>query len=135
MAEYVSNIDKLKISINKKLEIGRKRIKSAENNPDMMCLILISYDGALEDYFRLALSQKVPDKEEVLLDKNATKWKDLLEYGTQYLGLTPEDYNFIKEANNHRNVIGHGDEFDWNQTDLIKYYKVESSNFVVRLDN
>lgn len=121
---YEIEIAQLKSNIIKKLAIGRKRIDSINSNPEMMCLVLISYHGALEDYFRATLMQKkqtMTDAQKEILDRNATKWKQLLEKGKDCLGLSEEDADFIDEANTHRNIVGHGLEFNWTQDKLENY--------------
>ncbi len=115
--------------VKEKLKEGKDGIYTADHLPEMRHVglkqALTGYHGALEDYFRASLVTKVPMSErETVLDHKTTEWKDLLQLGKKYLGLSQSDADLISEANYYRNEeSAHGDKLTWQEAKVRQYVK------------
>jgi hypothetical protein len=108
---------------NLKLKLGLERLSKAGNDPDLLCLALLSLHGALEDYFRhwLASNSSVPLSKREAFNFSKIQWKGLLDLMQQYGGLNEEQKNRIREMNEFRKPVGHGEQYTGKRSQLEKY--------------
>lgn len=108
---------------NLKLKLGLERLSKAGNDPDLLCLALLSLHGALEDYFRhwLASNSSVPLSKREAFNFSKIQWKGLLDLMQQYGGLNEEQKNRIREMNELRKPVGHGEQYTGKRSQLEKY--------------
>ena len=105
-----------------KLNEGLEKLEElSEDDSDRMGIVLIKLHGALEDFVRLEVAEKAPHLREAVEDAKQTNWKNLLDYGKTYLGFTENDCRIITEANNQRQKVAHGGNYEKKLADLKNY--------------
>jgi len=121
--EIDRRIRRLQSNIEEKLKTGRDRVSTANNDPEILGLALLSFHGALEDHIRLSLALISDDSDstEKYLTPSETRWNDLLSSAKQNLGLSQRNADLISEANAYRIDVGHGKANTWNVTKLLNY--------------
>jgi TM2 domain-containing membrane protein YozV len=107
-----------------KLQLGRERLQKAENDSELLGYALVSFHGALEDYFRDCLannnSLSVAQRARVQ-DPQQVQWKELQELMQQYCGLSANDTRRILKANKLRQEVAHGNRFQGTRADVEAY--------------
>jgi hypothetical protein len=86
-----------------------------------MGLALIKIHGALEDLVRIKVAEKAPHLRESVEDARQTNWKNLLDYGKDYLGFKERDCRVITEANVQRQNVAHGGNYEKDLDELKNY--------------
>lgn len=107
-----------------KLQLGWERLQKAENDPELLGYALVSFHGALEDYFRYCLaSHNFLDsrQRERVQDPQQVQWKELVDLMQQYCGLSLDDRSRILNANRLRQQVAHGDRFQGKPADVEGY--------------
>jgi len=114
-------VNNLRHNAQDKYERGKKLMSSVGGDPQQMGLALMALHGALEDQIRSLLEEKIPSQRDIIWDSRTTQWKDLVNYGKQYLGFSEHDVRMILNANYYRQEVAHGNEFSWSQAGLKQY--------------
>ncbi len=107
-----------------KLQLGWERFQKAGNDPELLGYALISFHGALEDYFRDWLSNNNfidPQIRHRVQDKQQVQWKELIDLMQQYGGVSLETRNSILNANRLRQQVAHGSRFSGTRADVEAY--------------
>lgn len=111
------------LEVQSKLQRGLAILSSSTpEESEILGLALIKLHGALEDHIRRALVQRMPNElRDVIDDAGKTQWKDLLEYGRQYIGLTESDSRVIMDANRDRQQFAHGGSYSGGRAQIENY--------------
>lgn len=108
--------------LREQLRDGLKTLsESPESNHHALGMALIQIHGAMEDFVRLEIARKAPDRQSEVEDLGKTRWKTLLEYSRQHLGYTDHDTDIIDEANRLRLKAAHGRRYRINRDELVRY--------------
>lgn len=109
-----------------KVRIGWERLQKAGNDPELLGYALVSFHGALEDYFRDWLAANDALEAETrykVLDRQATHWQELIDLMQQYGNLNYEAFSRILNSNRLCQEVAHGDRFQGTRTDVEDYGK------------
>ena len=111
------------ISIQQKLQRGRKLLGKAGDDPDLLGTALGSIHGALEDACRNWLSSpELRSQHQVdVSNKAQASWKVLLELMQRHCGWSSQDVKYVGKMNYLRNQTAHGDEFEGTRQDVEQY--------------
>lgn len=106
-----------------KFEEGMQVLEGILDDEDHLALnaALIKIHSALEDFVRLEVGERAPHLREAVADPRQTNWKSLLDYGTTYLAFTKSDRDIISEANQQRQTVAHGGNYEKKISDLKRY--------------
>ena len=106
-----------------KFEEGMQVLEGILDDEDHIALnaALIKIHGALEDFIRLEVAERAPHLRPAVQDPRQTNWKSLLDYGTTYLAFTKSDRDTINDANQHRQKVAHGGNYEKKIADLKRY--------------
>jgi hypothetical protein len=103
---------------------GRMRLETAGQNQSMLEQSLLSFHGALEDYFRFFLSEHsdVPAETRAMVrDRSKTQWRDLANLAQKYHLIDVEDKYLILGMNKKRQEIAHGKSCKINKKEVEHY--------------
>ncbi len=107
-----------------KLQLGWERLQKADHDPELLGYALVSFHGALEDYFRYWLANNnsldLAQRERVQ-NLQQVQWKELLDLMQQYRGLSADDCRRILNANRLRQEVAHGNRFQGTRADVEVY--------------
>lgn len=107
-----------------KLQLGWERFQKAGEDPELLGYALVSFHGALEDYFRDWLSANNfvdPQTRNRVQDRQQVQWKELIDLMQQYGGLSQETRNIILNTNRLRQQVAHGNRFSGTRADVEVY--------------
>ncbi|HIK07307.1 MAG TPA: TM2 domain-containing protein [Trichormus sp. M33_DOE_039] len=107
-----------------KLQLGWERLQKADNDSELLGYALVSFHGALENYFRdwLATNNSLDfAQRERVQDPQQVQWKELLDLIQQYRGLSAEDFRRILNANKLRQEVANGNRFQGTRADVEVY--------------
>ncbi len=109
-----------------KVRIGWERLQKAGNDPELLGYALVSFHGALEDYFRdwLAANPSVDAQTRYkVLDRQAVHWQELMDLMQQYGNLNYEARRHILNANKLYQEVTQGNRFQGTRVDVEDYGK------------
>lgn len=109
-----------------KVRIGWERLQKAGNDPELLGYALVSFHGALEDYFRdwLAAHPSVEAQTRYkVLDRQAVHWQELIDLMQQYGNLNYEARRHIFNANKLCQEVTQGNRFQGTRIDVQEYGK------------
>ena len=111
------------ISIQEKLQRGRRILSKAGNDPDLLSPALTAIHGALEDACRgwLATPEIRRQHNIDVLDNSKASWKVLLELMPRYCGWSSQDVKYVSKMNYLRNQTAHGGSFEGTRQELDAY--------------
>ena len=111
------------ISIQQKLQRGRKLLSKAGNEPDLLGPALGAIHGALEDACRMRLSAPHIQRQHRIdvTDNSKASWKVLLELMERYCGWSRQDAKYVSQMNYLRNQTAHGGEFQGTRRQVEQY--------------
>lgn len=107
-----------------KLQLGWERLQKAGKDPELLGYALVSFHGALEDYFRdwLAANHSLdPEERDRVQDRQQVHWQELIELMQDYGGLSDEARRSILKANRLRQEVAHGNRFLGTRADVEAY--------------
>ena len=107
-----------------KLRIGWERLQKAGNDTELLGCALVSFHGALADYFRdwLAANSAVEvETRYKLLDRQPVHWQELMDLMQQYGNLNYEARSRINNANRLCQEVVHGNRFRGTRPDVEDY--------------
>jgi hypothetical protein len=107
-----------------KLQLAQERLEKAGDDPEILGTALVSFHGALEDYFRewLGNNNSVPvEQRQRVKDRKQVQWKELIDLMQEHGSLTKEARNKILAANGWRQEVAHGDRFRGSKADVVAY--------------
>lgn len=105
-------------------KLGLTRLETAGQNQSALQQALLSFHGALEDYFRLFLSESVTVPTEiraVARDRSKTQWRDLANLAQKYNLIDVEEKYLILGMNKKRQEIAHGKACKINKKEVAQY--------------
>ena len=108
----------------KKLRRGKKLLADAEQNSVYLASALVGIHGAMEDHVRalLASNQDLPeDRRHAVLDRGATRWRDLIDLLRECRVLTEDQLRLVREANKARIDAAHGNSYSGTRESLEEY--------------
>jgi hypothetical protein len=103
-----------------KLQEGQRKLAKAGHDRDLLQSALLSFHGALEDYFREELRSEISQLEQDT-GKQRANWQDLVNLWEQYRSLSSHDKNLILATNSKRNDAAHGASVPITQTEVEHY--------------
>jgi TM2 domain-containing membrane protein YozV len=107
-----------------KLQLGWERLQKADHDPELLGYALVSFHGALEDYFRYSLATNnfldVFQRARVQ-DPQQVQWHELLNLMQQYRPLSIDDCRSILNANKLCQEVAHGSRFQGTRVDVELY--------------
>jgi TM2 domain-containing membrane protein YozV len=109
---------------SEKLQLGQERLQKAGDDPELLGYALLSFHGALEDYFRDCLAANdllEAEQREKVQDRRKVQWKELIELMQEYEGLSKKARHKILDANKLRQEVAHGNQFQGTRTDVEAY--------------
>ncbi|BAY24155.1 TM2 domain-containing protein [Calothrix sp. NIES-2100] len=109
-----------------KLRIGWERLQKAGNDAELLGCALVSFHGALADYFRdwLAANSAVEmETRYKLLDRQVVNWQELIDLMQHYGNLNYEARSRIFNANRLCHEVAHGNRFGGTRADVEEYGK------------
>ncbi len=107
-----------------KLQLGCERLQKAGDDPELLGYALVSFHGALEDYFRYCLANNNSlnfAQRARVQDPKQVQWKELVELMQEYCGLSADDSCRILNANKLRQEVAHGNRFQGTRADVEAY--------------
>jgi TM2 domain-containing membrane protein YozV len=109
-----------------KVRIGWERLQKAGYDPGLLGYALVSFHGALEDYFRelLVANPAVGAQTRYkVLDRQAVHWQELIDLMQQYGNLSYEARRQILHANKLYEDVTQGNQFQGTREDVENYGK------------
>lgn len=107
-----------------KLQLGWERLQKAGNDQESLGYALVSFHGALEDYFRgwLATNNSLSlEQRQRVQDRQEVQWKELVDLMQEYGGLSDEARYIIFKANKQRQEVAHGNPFVGTRAEVENY--------------
>ena len=111
------------MSVQQKLQKGRRLLDKAGNDSDLLGSALLPIHGALEDVCRDWLSAPSIKQQHGIDVQNKTKvnWQNILELMPRYCGWSDRDVRYVRKMNGLRIKPAHGDEFEGTRQDIEQY--------------